>query len=213
MLGERGDEELAKRLRDGDTAALADVFSLHRDRLWHIVRFRLSQQVAGRIDPDDVLQEAYLAATQRIQHFAQTSMSPFLWLRAIVGQTLIDLHRHHAGTQRRDAGREVSLGAQGAMASTSMSMASVLMGHLTSPTQAANRAEMMGQVQQALEQMDEVDREILAMRHFEELTNSEVAEALGIQPKAASIRYIRPLARLKAILAPFPGFLAEDRHG
>jgi RNA polymerase sigma-70 factor, ECF subfamily len=207
------DDAIQQRLRGGDAAALAEVFSLHRDRLWHIVRFRLSQQLSGRVDPDDVLQEAYLAATQRLKCFAESNLSPFLWLRAIVGQTLIDLHRHHVEAQRRDAGREVPLHARGPMEGTSVSMASFLVGHLTSPTQAANRAEMMQQVQQALEQMDEIDREVLALRHFEELSNSEVAEALEIQPKAASIRYIRALARLRTILGSFPQFLAEDRHG
>lgn len=210
---EQRETQLADRLRNGDAAALAEVLSQHRDRLWRIVRFRLSQQLAGRIDPDDVLQEAYVAAAQRIRHFAGYSMSPFLWLRAIVEQTLTDLHRHHAGTQRRETGREVPIHGHGTMASTAASMASMLAGSFTSPTQAAARGEMMEQVKHALEQMDEIDREILAMRHFEELTNSEVAEVLGIGGKAASIRYIRALARLKGILAPFPQILAEEPHG
>jgi RNA polymerase sigma-70 factor, ECF subfamily len=213
MQIERGDEELAGRLRGGEPAALAEVFARHRQRLWHIVRFRLSHQLAGRVDPDDVLQEVYLAAVQRLHHFAECSMSPFLWLRSIVGQTMIDLHRHHAGALRRQAGREVPLQGQAGLADTALSMASLLAGNLTSPTQAVARAEMMEQVRQALQQMDEIDREVLALRHFEELTNSEVAEALGIQPKAASIRYIRALARLKTILAPFPQVLTEMRHG
>jgi RNA polymerase sigma-70 factor (ECF subfamily) len=80
-----------------------------------------------------------------------------------------------------------------------------LLGNLTSPSEAAVRAEMTAAVEQALECMNPIDREVLALRHFEELTNTETAEVLGIEQKAASIRYVRALARLKAILPDVPG--------
>ena len=195
------ESELARRLEGGDPQALADAFALHRPRLRCLVRFRLADRLRGRIDPDDVLQEAYLAAAQRIGHFGRTEApSPFIWLRLIVIQTLADLHRRHLGAKMRDGCREVAIGSAGYAEATSASMAITLMGHLTSPIQAAARAERAELVRQAIETMDTIDREVLALRHFEELTNQETAEALGIQPKAASIRYVRALRRLKAIL-------------
>ena len=205
--------ELELRLRRGDEQALAELFSEHRERLWRMVRFRLSGPLQGRVDADDVLQEAYLAAAQRLKHYGGDSqMSPFVWLRAIVAQTLIDLHRRHVGAQMRDAGREVAIDGCHYAQATSASVAIQLVGNLTSPSQAAARAEMLDIVGKAIETMDPIDREVLALRHFEELTNSEVAEVLGIQQKAASIRYIRAVRRLKAILAEVPGLLDETQN-
>ena len=148
--------------------------------------------------PDDVLQDGYLAAAQRIEHYrANPALSPFVWLRLVVCQTLVDVHRRHLGAQARDAGREVGLHHRCNSPSTSASLAINLVGDLTSPSRVAARAETVGQVEQAIAGMDPIDQEILALRHFEELTNSEVAEVLGIQQKAASIRYVRAVRRLK----------------
>jgi len=209
-LNSCGGDELEDRLRGGDERALAELFSWHRERLWRIVQFRLSSRVQGRIDPDDVLQEAYLAAAQRLGHLGNGSpMSPFIWLRMIVCQTLMDLHRGHLDARKRDAGREMALYGGRVPVETSVSMAITLVGDLTSPSHAAARAEMLDIVEKAIEGMDSMDREVLALRHFEELSNSEVAEVLGIQQKAASIRYIRAVRRLKGILSCMPGLLDE----
>lgn len=200
-----GIEQLEQRLRAGETEALAEFFSRERERLWRIVHFRLAEPLRGRLGPEDVLQEAFIAASQRLPHYATSpATSPFIWLRMIVNQTLVDLHRQHLGAQMRDAARELSLDAAPYGQATSASVAIQLVGVFTSPTGAAARADILGLVQAAIEQMDPIDREVLALRHFEELTNSEVAEALGIEQKAASIRYIRALRRLKEILAQVP---------
>ena len=200
-----GIEELERRLRGGDTQALAELFARDRERLWRVVEFRLAEPLRGRLGPDDVLQEAFLAASQRLKHYAASpATSPFIWLRMIVNQTLIDLHRQHLGAQKRDAAREVSVDGAPYVQATSASVAIQLVGVFTSPSGAAARADVLGLVQAAIEQMDPIDREVLALRHFEELTNSEVAEALGIEQKAASIRYVRALRRLKEILAQVP---------
>ncbi len=206
--------ELERRLRGGDTQALAELFSLERERLWRLVHFRMAEALRGRLEPDDVLQEAFLAASQRLGHYADSpAASPFIWLRMVVNQTLVDLHRRHLGAQRRDAAREVSLDGAPFAQATSASVAIRLVGAFTSPSVAAARADMLSLVQTAIEQMDPLDREVLALRHFEELTNSEVAEALGIEQKAASIRYIRALRRLKEILAQVPDFSNGGQHG
>jgi RNA polymerase sigma-70 factor, ECF subfamily len=209
-----GIESLERRLREGDPQALAELFSRESERLWRVVQFRLAEPLRGRLGPDDVLQEAFLAASQRLKHYANSpATSPFIWLRMILNQTLIDLHRQHLGAQRRDAVREVSLDGAPYAQATSASVAIQLIGQFTSPSGAAARADMLTLVQAAIEQMDPIDREVLALRHFEELTNSEVAEALGIEQKAASIRYIRALRRLKQILAQVPDLSGGGQHG
>jgi len=204
-------ETLLERLRNGDEASLAVLFSRHREKLWRLVQFRLDPRLRGRVDADDVLQEAYLNAAQRVRHFFEKpSMSFFVWLRLIVDQTLADTHRRHLGTRLRDAGREVRIDAGGHPHATSTSIAIQIAGSLTSPSQAAIREETYRQLEEALESMDPMDREVLALRHFEELSNGEVAEVLGIQEKAASIRYVRALRRLKGILTRLPGFSDLD---
>lgn len=205
--------ELIDRLTVGDEATLAEFFSRHRERLWRMVNFRLDRRLSGRVDADDVLQEAYLDAAQRIGHYVgDPSKSFFIWLRLVVGQTLVDVHRRHLGAQKRDANREVSIQPRFSQA-TSVSLSFHLLAHLTSPSQAAVRAEMSQLVEQALDGMNPIDREVLALRHFEELTNAEVAEELGIEQKAASIRYVRAIARLKGVLSHIPGFFDTEETG
>lgn len=202
--------ELVSRLKNGDDQALAHVFSLYRERLKRMVEFRIDRRLQGRVDSSDVLQEAYIDAAQRLRHFlAKPNMSLFVWLRQITTQRLIDIHRLHLGAQLRDAKQEVQLFGRDGSAATSASLAAGLLAQLTSPSQLAARAELVEQVEKALENMDAIDREVLAMRHFEELTNNEVAEVLGLSKAAASNRYVRALARLKDILAKIPGFFEE----
>ena len=201
-------DDLLPRAKDGDEQAVAELYSRHRQRLWRMVHFRLDQRLRGRVDADDILQEAYLEAVKRIRHFKDdTTTSFFVWLRMIVMQTLIDVHRRHLGAKMRDAGREVSITGSQYSQTTTLSLAVHLVGHLTSPTQAAVREEMFGRLESTIGDMDPIDREVLALRHFEELTNGEVAEVLGITQDAASIRYVRAIRRLKDILSQVPGLL------
>jgi RNA polymerase sigma-70 factor, ECF subfamily len=192
-------------------AELAELLATHRERLLRMVRFRMDRRLAGRLDPEDVLQEAFVQADQRIEHFPQNSggesegLSAFIWLRLIVQQTLIDAHRRHLGAQRRDAGREVSLATPASPADTSLSIAGRLVGAITSPSQAALRNEREAQLAATLAKLSELDQEVIALRHFEQLSNSEVAAVLGIETKAASIRYVRALKRLKALLTESSG--------
>ena len=203
--------ELSIRLQQQDETVLAELFSVHWDRLWRMVNFRIDRRLRSRLWPDDVLQEAYLTAQKRIQRYAEDGFaSPFVWLRLIVHQTLIDLHRQHLGTQKRDVDREVSLDRKRFANTTAASMVFQLMGDWTSPSQAAVRAERLDGVEKAIEALDTLDREVLALRHFEELTNAEVAEELGIEGKAASIRYVRALKRLKNVLSQCSGFFDHE---
>ena len=176
-----------------------------------MVNFRIDRRLRSRLWPDDVLQDAYMNAQKRIHRFAEDGFaSPFVWLRMIVHQTLIDLHRQHLGTQKRDVEREVSLDGRRFTQTTSASMMFGLMGDWTTPSQAAIRQERLGMVEQAIAGLERLDREVLALRHFEELTNAEVAEELGVSGKAASIRYVRALRRLKDVLSQCPGISEHE---
>jgi RNA polymerase sigma-70 factor (ECF subfamily) len=199
-------DELLSRAAAGDAKALAELFDRYRERLRQMVRLRLDRRLYGRLDPSDVLQETYLALAKRFPEYAAKPELPFfLWLRWLTGQKLIYLHRHHLGTKMRDAGQEVSLYRGALPQASSESLAAQLLGKLTSPSRAAIRAETQIRIQEAINSMDPMDREVLALRHFEMLSNEETAKVLGISNKAASNRYVRALERLKEILSVFQG--------
>lgn len=198
---------LLERAAAGNQDAVNDLFARYRDRLRAMVRLRLNRRLQGRVDPSDVLQDAYLEISKGIGAYLEAPKLPFfLWLRHITGQKLIAVHRQHLGAQMRDADREVSLYRGALPAASSVSLAQQLLGRFTSVSQAAIRAELQIRVQEALAGMEPMDREVLALRHFEMLSNAETAEVLGIKKTAASNRYIRALERLKDILAELPEF-------
>lgn len=194
-------EQLEQRLKTGDESAFGELFSIHRQRLWQIIHFRINNQIRGRVDPDDVVQDVYIAAEKRLRHFIGGDFPTlFLWLRLVTGQVLSDLHRAHMGTEARSVLRESSPGPNNLWSNTSVCLSQRFVAHLTSPSQAIVRSELITEVREALESMNDIDREVVALRHFEELTNQEVAIALNISPKASSVRYIRALQRLKSVL-------------
>jgi RNA polymerase sigma-70 factor (ECF subfamily) len=207
--GETHESDLLHRAKAGDQQALAQLFARYRDRLRKHVRVRLDPRMAGRVDTSDILQDAYLDLARRFPEYAAAPTVPFyIWLRALTGQRLVDLARRHLGAQMRDAGQEVSLYRGALPAASSAFLAEQLLAGLTSPTQAAIRSEMQLRLQEALNTMEPIDREVLVLRHFEELSNGEAAEVLGIETSAASKRYIRALRRLRAILNAVPGFFS-----
>ena len=183
----------------------------HRARLRKLVALRLDPRLQGRVDPSDVIQEAYLDAARRLQEYARDPepMPFYLWLRFLVGQRILEQHRYHLGAQGRDAGREVSLYRGPMPEATSAAIAAQLLGRQTSPSQAAIRAERKLRLQEALNRMDPIDREVLVLRHYEQLSNNEVALVLGLEKFAASKRYARALIRIKDLLVAMPGGLQE----
>jgi RNA polymerase sigma-70 factor (ECF subfamily) len=198
---------LLNRLRTGDQPALAELFSLYREPLRRMVELRLDHRLNGRVSPSDVLQEAYIDALERFHHYFDKPDLPFFgWLRLVTCQSLADVHRQHLDAKRRAVSQEVSLYGKDVPAASSVCLAAHLVGHLTSPSVAAQRNETLARLEEGINRMDPLDREVLAMRHFEELSNQEVAEALGITTAAASKRYVRALARLKEVLAGLPDF-------
>ena len=160
----------------------------------------MDRRLQGRIDPSDVLQETFLEAARRVVDFARDpTTSVYLWLRFLTGQKLVDLARRHLGSKMRDAGLEISIYRGSLPQASSVSLAAQLLGRFTSPSRAAIRAETQLKVQEALNRMDPIDREVLALRHFELLSNGEVATVLGLSKAAASNRYVRALKRMKEI--------------
>ena len=198
-------DPLVERLRAGDKRALVELFQHHRDRLRRMVQLRMDWRLQSRLDASDVLQEAFLDVASRLdEYLREPRLAPFLWLRMCVAEELVNIHRRHLGTKRRDAGREVSLQRRAVPEASSAALASLLLGENTSPTEAAVRAERLIAVQEALAALDPIDREVVALRHFEQLSRSETAQVLGIREEAAAKRYIRAIRRLKAILAESP---------
>ena len=183
-------------------AGFEDVFDRYRKRLRRMVKLRMDRRLTGRIDADDVLQESYLEAMRKLEDYRQrtTDLPVFLWLRLIVAEKLIDLHREHLGARKRDVSREVSLYRGPMPEASSAALAAQLMGSITSPSLAAVRMETKLRIQEVLNRMDELDREVLTLRNFEQLSNSETARVLNITQQAASNRYVRALIRMKETL-------------
>jgi RNA polymerase sigma-70 factor, ECF subfamily len=192
---------------EADRADWGGFLSSHRDRLRRMVALRLDHRLRGRIDPSDVIQEAFLEATGRRADYAKQSdpMPPFLWLRFLTLQRLQIVHRRQLGTRSRDAMREVSIHAEAFPQATSAALAAQLLGRDTRASEAAIRAERKRRLQEALDGMDPIDREVLVLRHFEQLSNGECARVLGLNESAATKRHLRALRRLKEILAALPG--------
>jgi RNA polymerase sigma-70 factor (ECF subfamily) len=196
----------------GDGQVMGALLARHRDRLRRMVALRLDRRLQGRIDPSDVIQEAYLEAANRLAEYLRNPTMPFfLWLRFLAGQKLVTLHRHHLGVQMRDAGQQVMLYHGSLPEASSAVLAAQLLGHDLRPSEAAIRAEMKIRVQEALDRMDPLDREVLALRHFEQLKRAEIAQVLGVSESAAGKRYIRALERLKQVLGRSPGGLEGMR--
>ena len=182
-------------------------FTEHRSRLKQMLQFRMDPRLRARTDLSDVLQEAYIEAYRRLDHYAKLpQMSFYLWLRQVTMQRMIDLHRRHLLAGKRDVRQEVQLAPESYNAATSAAIARHFIDAIVSPSQMAVRQEMLAQLETTLESMDDIDREVLALRHFEELGNSEVAELLGITEAAASNRYVRALSRLRKLLEQIPDF-------
>jgi RNA polymerase sigma-70 factor (ECF subfamily) len=190
----------------GEDDAWRSLLAQYHGRLRRMVALHLDPRLQGRIDPSDVLQESYLEAVRQLADYLRNPVLPFfLWLRQLAGHRLFKLHRHHLGAQMRDAGREVSLYRGPLPEASSAALAAQLLGHDTRPSEAAVRAELKIRLQEALNRMDPLDREVLSLRHFEQLTTAEVARELSISPAAAGKRYLRALLRLKDILSHMPG--------
>jgi RNA polymerase sigma-70 factor (ECF subfamily) len=205
-------EALLARAAAGNGAAWGALLAVHQDRLTRMVAFRMDPRLRARVDAADVVQDAFVdASAQRARYFRVPTAPLFLWLRGVVANTLLEVHRHHLGTHMRDAKRELPIEAPHNGDATSAALCAHLTAGLTRPSVAAARGEVRTRLAEALEGMDATDREVLALRHFEQLTSAEAALVLGIQERAAAKRYLRALERLRQILSEMPGGLTEMR--
>ena len=203
--------QLLERAAIDDRAAVGELFHKHHDRLRRMICLRIDNRLRGRLSPSDVLQEAFLEYARALPEYVKKPDAPFfLWLRLITGRKLNALHRQHLGTRMRDAKRELSLHRGALPAASSVYLAAQLLGKLTSPSQAIQKAEVQQQIQEALNEMDPIDREVLALRHYEQLSNRETAFVLEVTEATASIRFIRALRRLKERLQQVPGLLGDS---
>lgn len=187
--------------------ALAKYFSTAEARLKRIVNFRLDYRLGGRVSESDVIQETYVRAAKRIDSFLDKDDMPFfVWLRLEVGQKLAEIHRHHFGAEKRDVRKEVKFRSNNDSGKTSLALAANIVAQLTSPSLLMQRAEQIAALERNLAEMNELDREVIAMRNFEEMSNLETAKTLGIEPAAASKRYLRALIRLREIMEKAKSF-------
>jgi RNA polymerase sigma-70 factor (ECF subfamily) len=198
-------EGLVDRTRQGDKEALARLFDFYRDPLRRMIAFRMDDRLRGRIAPSDVLQEAYLQLEKKMADFATKDMSFFVWLRLVTHERLLGFHREHLATQKRDARREVKVNSY-AGGTSSVFLAAHLLGNHTSIMGRAIREEQKAQLEAVLDTMEDVDREIIALRIFEGLSNGEVAEVLGLSKQTASKRFLRAIERIRSLLEQLPGF-------
>jgi len=202
--------ELFETAAGGGQAALGELLDRNRTRLRRMVRLRMDRRVRGRVDPSDVIQETFVEAARRFSEYAkQPSVPFFVWLRFLAVQRLQMLQRHHLGAQVRDARRDISLSTGEFPEAESEVLAAHLVASLTSPSLAAARAELKVRLLEALDAMQPIDREVLALRHFEQLSNSEAAQVLGVTSSAACNRYMRALERFRLIITASSGNAAE----
>ena len=201
MTGRFESHDELDQLRSRGGEAVAELFDRYRHKLLRMITLRLDARILGKVDGEDVLQDAFVVASRRIQDYLdQPSVPFFVWLRQITSQILIDTHRRYLGAKMRDVSQEVALYRVGSAGTSSALLVAQLADSLTTPSQFAVREETVLEMRAALETLEEIDREVLVLRHLEELSNIEVAEILGIDKFAASKRYLRALKRLRTAM-------------
>jgi RNA polymerase sigma-70 factor (ECF subfamily) len=200
--------ELLARSKAGDLIARSDLVALYRERIKRMVALRMDRRLQSRVDASDIVQDASLEATRRLdEYFTQSKpMDFFVWLRWIANDKLVDAQRFHLGAQKRQVGHEMSLYSRPVAEATSIALAEHLLGRITQPSKAIRKLEIQASLEEAVNQLDPVDREVLVLRHFEDLTNKETAEILGLKKSGASRRYVVALSRLKELLQGNPVF-------
>jgi len=205
--------DLLKGAEDGDPAAVNQLMDRHREAVRRMIQMRLDQAVSRRVDASDVVQDVLLEASQRLSDYIRSPSMPFhLWLRQLAKDRIIDMHRRHRAAQRRSVDREQNLTSFASDDKSAADLASLLRDAELTPAASALRKEMEERFVLALDQLEENDREIIIMRHFEHLGNSEVAEALGLSAPAAGMRYLRSIRKLRELLGTDEEQAEEDEH-
>jgi RNA polymerase sigma-70 factor (ECF subfamily) len=195
-------QSLLDQARQGDPAAVERLLTEQRAPLRRLIALRLDPALAARVDASDIVQDVLLEVSHRLADYLRDPSMPFhLWLRHIARDHIIDAHRRHRKARRRSLDREQPLRVAGLNDRSSIELAAQLSDQELTPASAAIRQELHEQVQAALAALDEDDREIIVMRHVEQLSNQEVAAVLSLTEAAASMRYLRAVRRLRSLLA------------
>jgi RNA polymerase sigma-70 factor, ECF subfamily len=194
-------QDLLKEVGEGDQSAVNRLLDRHREAVRRMVQMRLDHAVARRVDASDVVQDVLLEASQRLADYIRNPSMPFhLWLRQLAKDRMIDMHRRHRGAQRRSVDREQNMSSFNSDDQSAADLTSLLRDAEFTPAASALRKEMEERFVLALDKLEESEREIVIMRHFEHLGNGEVAEALGLSAPAAGMRYLRAIRRLRELL-------------
>jgi RNA polymerase sigma-70 factor (ECF subfamily) len=202
-------QRLLKRVERDDPLAADELWERHRPALRRVVGLRLDQALGRRIDASDIVQEVLLGASQRLDEYLRNPVLPFhIWLRLIARDQIISAHRRHRETAKRSMDRERPLEFHSTSSpyshQSSFDLASQLQDPALTPAAVAIRDELQRRFQNALEDLDDDDREIILLRHFEQLSNCEAAQVLAVSEPAAGMRHLRALRRLRAILGESP---------
>jgi len=194
-------QDLLKGVENGDPAAMNQLIDRHREAVRRMVQMRLDRAVSRRVDASDVVQDVMLEASQRLADYIRSPSMPFhLWLRQLAKDRIIDMHRRHRAAKRRSVDREQNVSSFATDDQSAADLTALLRDAELTPAASALRKEMEERFVLALDQLDEHDREIIIMRHFEHLGNGEVAEALGLSAPAAGMRYLRAIRKLRELL-------------
>jgi len=195
-------QEIIAAAQNGDDDAVNRLMQRHREAVRRMIDLRMDRRLRQRVDASDIVQDVLIDANRRLADYLKDPSMPFhLWLRQMAQDRLIDAHRRHRVAAKRSVDREQPLAARPALDRSTMELAAQLCDPERTPAAAAEWNELQLLFRQALDQLDEQDREVVLMRHFEKLSNSEVAQALELTPPAASMRYLRAVRRLRTILA------------
>jgi RNA polymerase sigma-70 factor (ECF subfamily) len=180
--------------------AMQTLLARHRDRLRRMISVRMDPRLAPRIDASDVIQEALAEAHRELPDYLDRRPCPFYpWLRQIAWKHLVEMHRRHVKAQGRTVRREARLDMALSDPSTAL-LADQLAASGTSIPDRVVRREMLARLRQALEELAPQDREIVVLRHLEQLSLKEAAVVVGITHVAARSRYRRAIQRLHVLL-------------
>lgn len=196
-------DEMLNNARAGETGAVERLLGEFREPLRHVIGLRLDPVLARRVDASDIVQDVLLEANQRLTEYLRTPSMPFhLWLRHLAQDRIIDTHRRHRQAQRRSIDREQSLARPAWSDESSIQLAAQLVDGEQTPATAAIHHELQRRLETAMTELADDDRDIILMRHHEQLSNQDVAAALKLTEAAASMRYLRALRRLREVLVP-----------
>ncbi|MDB4664585.1 sigma-70 family RNA polymerase sigma factor [bacterium] len=195
-------ETLLDGARAGDTDAVNKLLEKHRRSVRRLVEMRLDRKVQQRVDVSDVVQDVMVEASGRLEKYLDDPVMAFhLWIRQIAWDRIIDTYRRHRVSAKRNMDREQPIAVPAGSDHSTMELAVQLRDPALTPAAAATQREIVGKVEAVIELLNEQDREIILMRHYEHLSNLEIAEVLKLNPPAASMRYLRALRRLRQLLA------------